>query len=695
MTTPTIIRMRPLAAQVLCACLAAGAGAASAQSGAAEDLPRVVIHGDAPDAALTAPDAARARQDIARTPGAVDVVPDTAFKNGRAQTIKDVLERVPGVVVQTRWGPDARVSVRGSGMSRNYGNRGINVYMDGIPINTSDGLFDLFEIDPTAYRYVEVFKGANAMRYGANSLGGAINFVTPTGRDVPQFDARFDAASFGYLRVQAATGGADGAVDHFLTVSSERWDGYRDHSKGHQTRVSGNLGYRLSADAETRFYINANTWRSRLPGEVSKDAALNNPRAADGFFELVDQQRNIDSYRLANKTTLRFDATQLDVGVFGTRRHVMHPIYQWLDFRVRDHGGFARLTDDQVRGGHRNRFIAGINIHDGKIDNEQYLNLPGAVKGALAASNVDKSENQSAYFENSWFATPSVALVVGTQYLHATRVRSDRFLSNGDQSGENSFALWSPKVGVVWDVDPAWQVFANVSRSAEVPSFDVNTYGAPASSTVQAQTATTFEVGTRGQRGDLRWDVALYRANVRNELQCLTNPAAPGACTVRNADRTVHQGLEAGVELALAESAWTQGDAVILNATYSYNDFRFDGDARYGDNRLPGVPPHALRAELLYRHRSGLQAGPAIEWMPRAFFSDNANQLAADSYALLNFKLGYDAPGSRWSGYLEGRNLLDKRYISSTVVVETATPTSALFNPGTGRSVHAGVRYKW
>ncbi len=42
--------------------------------------------------------------------------------------------------------------------------------MDGIPINTADGLFDLFEIDPTAYRYVEVYKGANALRYGANSL---------------------------------------------------------------------------------------------------------------------------------------------------------------------------------------------------------------------------------------------------------------------------------------------------------------------------------------------------------------------------------------------------------------------------------------------------------------------------------------------------------------------------------------------
>ena len=53
--------------------------------------------------------------------------------------------------------------------------------MDGIPINTADGYVDSSEIDPTAYRYVEVYKGANALRFGANSLGGAINFVMPTG----------------------------------------------------------------------------------------------------------------------------------------------------------------------------------------------------------------------------------------------------------------------------------------------------------------------------------------------------------------------------------------------------------------------------------------------------------------------------------------------------------------------------------
>lgn len=207
---------------------------------------------------------------------------------------------------------------------------------------------------------------------------------------------------------------------------------------------------------------------------------------------------------------------------------------------------------------------------NGRIDNTQHQNLPGAVKGALAASNVDdRSKNLSVYAEDSFFVRPNVALVAGAQFQHAVRERQDRFLSNGAQSGRRAYDNLSPTLGVLWDIDALSQVFANVSRSAEVPTFDVNTFGTPASSTVDAQTATTLEIGTRGRRSDLTWDVALYRANIRNELQCLTNPSTPDACTVTNADRTMHQGIEAGIGAALLKSVYTYGDRIWLNTAYT------------------------------------------------------------------------------------------------------------------------------
>lgn len=633
----------------------------------------------------------QARAEIEHTPGAVEVIPDTAFKNTPVQHIKDILGYVPGVITQTRMGDDARVSIRGSGLSRAYGARGIAVYLDGIPMNTSDGLVDFFEIDPSAYRYVEVYKGANALRYGANALGGAINLVTPTGRDASLFDGRIDVGSFGYVKGQASTGGVSGALDYFATVSAQRIDGYRDHSDGNALRGNLNIGYRIAPNVETRFYVTGASTNQRIPGEMSRDDALNSPRSANPEWVRQDQQRNVDSIRIANKTTVRLEQTVVEFGAFYNWRHVDHPIYQYLDYTVDDYGGFVRAVDDRSLGGVRNRLIVGANIHNGTNDTEQFINLAGAVKGDLASSMVDRSENISLYAENSLFVRPNLALIAGVQYLHASRDRRDRFLSNGDQSGRKSYNLWSPRFGILWNARPDVQIFANISRSAEVPSYDANIF--PANLDMKAQRATTYEIGTRGRSGGIGWDISLYRSEIRNELQCLTT--APWAlCSTINADRTVHQGIEAGLDATLPVSAFTQGDSLALTAAYTYSDFFFDDDAIYGNNRIPGVPKHYLRAEMLYKHPSGLYAGPNVEWAPSHYFADNTNSLTVDPYTLLNFKAGFDAD-KRWSVYIEARNLTDKCYIATVAIAGVANTESEIFNPGIGRAVYGGLRFKW
>src|SRR5690606_15788252 len=189
-----------------------------------------------------------------------------------------------------------------------------------------------------------------------------------------------------------------------------------------------------------------------------------------------DWQSNIDTVRIGNKTTMRFDDTTVEFGLFGTDRHLMHPIFQWLDYHYKDYGAFVRAVDDRVIGGYRNRLVAGVNVLNGRIDNQQFANLAGQ-KGALLSSSIDRSRNTSVYIEDSFYFLPNVAAIAGTQFLYATRDRQDRFLSDGDQSGRTEFSLWSAKGGLLWQIDPTWQAFANVSRSAEVPSYGESANG--------------------------------------------------------------------------------------------------------------------------------------------------------------------------------------------------------------------------
>jgi iron complex outermembrane receptor protein len=254
----------------------------------------------------------------------------------------------------------------------------------------------------------------------------------------------------------------------------------------------------------------------------------------------------------------------------------------------------------------------------------------------------------------------------------------------------------------LWDVDPAWQVFANISRSAEVPSFGESVapnFLSPNFPTIpffdiQAQTATTYEIGTRGRRPDYTWDVALYRSEIRNELQCFFSSF--GNCNVTNADRTVHQGIELGAGVSLLKGLAIQGpepDRIWFNVAYTYNDFYYDNDPTFGNNSLPGIPPHYIRAEILYKHPSGFSVGPNIEWVPQAYYVDSANTLLTEPYILWGLKAAYD-DGKHCAAYLEGRNLADKAYISSTSIIDRATPLSRLFNPGTGLGVFGGIRYR-
>jgi iron complex outermembrane receptor protein len=211
-------------------------------------------------------------------------------------------------------------------------------------------------------------------------------------------------------------------------------------------------------------------------------------------------------------------------------------------------------------------------------------------------------------------------------------------------------------------------------------------------SNLEAQRSTTIEVGTRGATGDVSWEVALYRSLIRDEIQLFT--FGNGSTFAVNADRTIHQGIEAAVAWTFLRDTVSIGDRVTLTQAYTFSDFRFDNDPTYGDNELPGVPRHLYRAELRYAHPSGGWVAPNVEWVPQAYYVDNANTLKTDAYVLLGVRAGWEFANGL-SAFIEGRNLADTKYIATASIIPRATPQSELFDPGNGRSVYAGLQYRF
>ena len=648
-------------AGALCALALAGPAAA------AEDAPEtIIVTGTRSDAFA----------EVALRPGGAEVVPAEDFANKAAVSLRDALAFSPGVYMQPRFGQEVRLSIRGSGLSRGFHMRGITLLQDGVPINLADDNGDFQELDPQVFEQIQVYRGANALRFGGSTLGGAINATTPTGQTAPGLIARVDGGSFDTLRGKLAGGLAAGPGDGWLAVTGDRSDGDRNHARRTALRLNANVGLRLHDRIETRFYFSGQSLRQELPGALPIDAVRRAPRT--GLFA-GDQQRNIDSIRVQSRTTIDLAPVRITVGGFLNAKELDHPIFQYVDQVSTDYGVLARA--EYERG--PLSLLLGTTARFGDVNAKRFVNLNGR-KGVPTFRANQQARTIDVYGE-ARYALGQVTAVVGGVYTHGVRAQ-DQIVPIAVR-GRASFDQLSPRFGMLWEPGPAFQVYANCSRSHEMPGFIELTQFA-SFVPLAPQRAWTAEAGVRGTVGPARFDVSLYRATIRGELlQFNVDVNAGIPASTFNADHTLHQGIEAGLDLDLAH--WAR-----FRQVFQLNDFRFRNDRTYGDNRLPVAPTVLYRAELKLGSKA-LNIAPSFEWLPEGAWADYRNSFRPEGYVLLGATVEAQLrPGLAL--FVDARNLTGRRAagdVSAVVDYGALTPAQrAIFYPVERRALFIGLR---
>ena len=636
------------------------------------------------------PVVATARARLSETPGAVSVISAESYASRFTATTADLLRDAPGVFAQKKWGGDTRLSIRGSGIGNCCHNRGTLLAQDGVPFNEADGYGDFQLIDPMIARYTEVYKGGNALRFGGALLGGAVNLVTPTGRNAGADNLlRLDGGSYGTLRVHGELARQSGDWDGFAAVTAQTVEGWRAQSGGQEQHASLNIGRRFGEDREVRFILSGGFVHQEIPGSLSLAQALSKPQTANAGNLALNYQRDMGSVRGALQTRWRLsEATVFEGGVYATWKDLDHPIFQVIDQESRNWGVFGRFDTEGELAGKRADVFYGLSFRSGDLDANQWVNLAGS-HGAQTAKSRQNAKALDVFAEGRLFVSDRLAVVAGGSYGRAEReyqgFKLPGVASSFDLSKSKSYDWFAPRLGLLWQDETGAQVFANLTRSVEPPNFGALSPVATGFTPLQPQEAWTAELGTRGRRGPILWDVAIYRANLKHELLNYTvNPAQGVPASTFNADKTVHQGIEAGLD-------WQIRPALRLRQTYAWSDFKFDGDVQYGGRRLPVVPEHVYRAELKYEHPAGWFVAPSVEWVMSDVMVDYMNTLKAPSYAVGNLSAGWTlTKGVKL--FLDVRNLADKRYVSNvTAVTNAATASTLVFFPGDGRSVFGGV----
>jgi iron complex outermembrane receptor protein len=693
-------------------------GTVLAQSLDGKDMETVVI--TASPNPLTQNSMEGARDKIKTIPGGASVVDLNHVREGRQSTWSDSLGLAPGVFIQDRFGSEeARISIRGSALSRTYHSFGTKVMQDGVPINYADGFFDMQTVDPNASRYVEVLRGPNATTYGATTLGGAINFVAPTGYSNAGSIGRAEVGSFGYNKVFGSTAGVgkvdarSGHVwDYYVAGSQTQQDGFRDHAEMENQKILSNFGVKISKDMESRFYVAAVRSRTQLPGYLSKAELERDPAmAASNLSEKKDpstlagiyayrvnanRRRDVDAQRFANKTTVRDGKTVYELAAYVMHYSLWHPIDSIVEQNAKSLGGHVKVTHLLDQHQISVAYLPSVGSTQGIAKNTNNL---GVATSGPTSDYDQKSKNDSFFVEDKFKASEHTTWTMALQYDRANRKVVDVATSAAAIANnyDYTFSQWSPRIGVTHELTSSSQVFASVSRNFEAPIFGL---AGTTTTANKAQSGTTYEVGLRGESHQglhaYGWDATFYRANLQNEFLTVCTVVDCSKSATSNISKSVHQGVELGLSHLYAQKIDTR-------LALLYSDFRFVDDAVAGNNALPGFPPVIVRGEVLYRWgvavdgKPSTYMGPKVEWVPSKAPMDNANTVYNERYALLGFKAG-QAINQKWSWFLDARNLTNKKYAATTNIAAnyTANPGDGRrYYPGDGRSVYVGVEAKF
>lgn len=652
-------------------------------------------------------DGMRLERSLADAPAAVAVVDTEAAQQGQPRLqLDETLSRVPGLMLTNRYNyaQNLRLSSRGFGARAPFGVRGLRVRVDGFPETVPDGQSQVDSIDLDSLRDATVLRGPASVLYG-NGSGGVVDLNTYDGRNMAYGrELRVTVGEHGLRKAHLHAGGEEGDWSYYGGVTGLRYEGYRDQSEVEKYQAIGRVGWQMTPAQRLELVLTAmDIPRGEDPGGLTAAQVNADRRAAVPMAPRLDAGQEVSQQRLGVR--YRHDDVaggQYQVQTFIARRD----FEQQLPFPGNSHIEYQRLfyglsTDysrELMVAGRAQRFVVGLDADAQRDDRDRHsVNASGQTTGRTAEEKQTASA-VGVFAQLDSALTDQLLLSLGLRH-DTVRLRiNDRFLSDGDDSGTQRFHEQSYSAGLTWHYSDALQLYMTGSTAFETPTFTelANPVGGGFDSQLGPQKARNQELGLRSLIGAGWWStLALYRVDVKDEI---TPYELQGRTFYRNAARTRRQGLELGIEGPLSEQ-WS----LALAYTWAHNQFRRFDDVQQGADvsglRMPGLPRHIAFAELAWRGGLGYYAISDLRFVSDQY-AENTNQTRVASSTLVGLRGGRqwrfgDGELDLYSGI---NNLFDREYFANLRINANSDRPLAqrgYFEPGPGRTVYAGVAWKW
>jgi iron complex outermembrane receptor protein len=229
--------------------------------------------------------------------------------------------------------------------------------------------------------------------------------------------------------------------------------------------------------------------------------------------------------------------------------------------------------------------------------------------------------------------------------------------------------LWGGHASLTYKLDSTESIYATVSRGYKAGGFNLS-QGLPANQlSFNPEADLSVEAGYKADMLDRRLQISadifyLSRrdAQIKTSFQSVAENPDDFVFYTGNAVSGHNYGLESEVGWLATERVTMSADLGLLQT--DFEDFVQQGGSGATtltvSRELANAPHWQAALNVTYRGLRGAFARFDVTGMGGYYFDLPPNETTSRPYGLLNGKIGWET--ARWSAYLSGRNLLDKHY---------------------------------
>ena len=610
--------------------------------------------------------------------------------------INEAMQQTSGVWISRGNGQEHLTAIRSPVLTGAGSCGAFLMAQDGIPLRASGfcNVNELFDVNSEQAGRIEVVKGPGSVLYGSNAMHGMINVITPDVDGTHIISA--EAGPHDYYRLKATLGSDKWRVDMNGTSDG----GYKDDSGFDQQKATLKYSGEFAGfDAMTVFsFSNLNQetagfivgYKSYEDGDRKKENP--NPEA----------YRDSKSARLYSILSKSFANSELVLTPY-LRKTRMEFLQHFLPGQAIENNGHESIGLQSAW--HSENWVVGADVEFTSGFLEEYQPDVTDTGSAFLDETIPQGDHYdydvdartlAVFGEYTQDLGATTRLSLGARYeqvkydyennMLSGRTRDDgtacgfggcRFSRPEDRS--DTFVNFSPRLNITHYLATDHQVYFQLSAGYRAPQATelYRLQGSQAVSNIDSEELNSIELGFRGARKDLSYDLSTYLMEKDNFIFRDSNRA-----TVDNGE-TSHHGIE--LSLSYPFSQTLSGDFVATYAVHEYENNPALSATPVKGNDIDTAPRRSGSLRVNWQPRNSINAELELIYLGQ-YFEEPANDHKYDGHSLVNVRLNF-AVNDKTNAFIRVMNLADTDYAERA----DFSFGSDRYFVGEPRSIYAGI----